>query len=406
MPGDGCRTSFIPGCCFGVDGVKIIFLANTDWYLFNFRLPLARALKAQGHEVLLISPHGDYGARLSEAGFRCVPFAMDRRSFNPFREILVLMRLVLLYRRERPTVVHHFTVKCVVYGALAAAFARIPLRINALAGLGYVFSNSSIKARLLRPLVRSLLSWSLNNTRSRLILQNPDDVKAFTLEAIVDESKVHLIRSSGVDTHRFQPTGGTNVLGQPTRVLLAARLLWDKGIAEYVQAARKLRGAGLPIRFLLAGAPDRGNPASLKQDELDAWAAEGVIEVLGHVDDMPAQLANTDIMVLPSYYGEGVPRSLIEAAACGLPIVTTDSQGCREVVTDGKNGFLIPVRDSEALAVAIQRLHENPVLRSELGADSRQRALAYFDERIVIEKTLAVYDELRSCFNQSRVFTK
>ena len=381
-------------------------MANTDWYLFNFRLPLARALKAQGHEVLLISPHGDYGARLSEAGFRWVPFAMDRRSVNPFREILVITRLALLYRRERPEVVHHFTVKCVVYGALAAAFARIPSRINALAGLGYVFSNNSIKAHLLRPLVRSLLRWSLNNFRSRLILQNPDDVKAFKLAAIVDESRVHLIKSSGVDTHRFQPTFDTNVLGQPTRVLLAARLLWDKGIAEYVQAARRLRGAGLAIRFLLAGAPDHGNPASLRQDELDAWATEGVIEVLGHVDNMPALLANTDIMVLPSYYGEGVPRSLIEAAACGLPIVTTDSHGCREVVTDGVNGFLIPVRNSEALAEAIQRLHENPEMRSELGAGSRQLALADFDERIIIEKTLAVYDELRSCLNLSGVLIK
>jgi glycosyltransferase involved in cell wall biosynthesis len=173
-------------------------------------------------------------------------------------------------------------------------------------------------------------------------------------------------------------------------------LLWDKGIAEYVQAARKLHGAGLPIRFQLAGALDHGNPASVRQEELDAWAAEGVIEALGHVDDMRAQLADTDIMVLPSYYGEGVPRSLIEAAACGLPIVTTDSQGCREVVTDGVDGLLIPVRNSEVLAGAIQRLHENPILRSELGAAARQRALAEFDERIVIEKTLAVYDDLLS----------
>ena len=354
----------------------------------------------------MISPHGDYGARLSEEGFRWVAFPMDRRSVNPFREILVITRLALFYLRERPDVVHHFTVKCVVYGAIAAAFARTPARINAVAGLGYVFSNNSIKARLLRPLVRGLLRWSLNNFQSRLILQNPDDVKAFTLEAIVNESRVHLIRSSGVDTHRFQPRVGSNGFSRSTRVLLAARLLWAKGIAEYVQAARKLRSAGLPIRFLLAGAPDYGNPESLRNDELDALEAEGVIEVLGHVDNIPALLANTDIMVLPSYYGEGVPRSLIEAAACGLPIVTTDSYGCREVVTNGVNGFLIPVRNSAALAEAIQRLHENPEMRRELGANSRQRALADFDEKIIIEKTLSVYDELQSCSNQSGVFIK
>ncbi len=316
------------------------------------------------------------------------------------------MRLALLYRRERPDVVHHFTIKCVIYGAVAAAFARVPARINAVAGLGYVFSNKSLKARLLRPLVSSFMRWSLNNARSRLILQNPDDVKAFTLAGIVDASKIHLIKSSGVDTQRFRPLGELSFPGQATRVLLAARLLWDKGIAEYVQAARKLHCAGLPIRFFLAGAPDHGNPSSVRRDELDAWAAEGVVEVLGHVDDMRELLDNTDIMVLPSYYGEGVPRSLIEAAACGLPIVTTDSQGCREVVTDGVDGLLIPARNFEALAGAIQRLHENPALRRELGGLARQRALAEFDECIVIEKTQSVYQDLLSGLNYAEDFLK
>ena len=382
--------------------LKIIFFANTDWYLFNFRLPLANALKALGHEVLLISPHGDYGAKLREAGFRWEPLSMERRSLNPFREILVLGHLVRLYQRERPDVVHHFTVKCVVYGAIAAVFARIPARINALAGLGYVFSNNLSKARLLRPMLSSLMRWSLNNTRSRLILQNSDDVKVLTMAGIVDPSRVRLIRSSGVDTDRFQPAVGEKVCQQSTRILLAARLLRDKGIPEYVQAARKLRGMGLPIRFLLAGTPDHGNPASVRQDEIDGWAAEGVIEVLGHVHDMREQFANTDIVVLPSYYGEGVPRSLIEAAACGLAIVTTDSQGCREVVTDGVDGLLIPVRNSDALAEAIKRLHEAPQLRRMLGVAARRRALSEFDERIVIGKTLAVYCELVRGFNVFR----
>ena len=380
--------------------MKIIFLANSDWYLFNFRLSLAKKIKSLGHEVLLVSPPGDFCEQFRGEGFRWEPLAMDRRSLNPFREMLVLMSLVLLYYRERPDVVHHFNAKCVIYGAISAICARIPARINALAGLGYVFSNNSIKARILRPIVRNLMRLSLNNKRSRLIMQNPDDVKTFALAEIIDSSRVHLIRSSGVNTDLFQPTGQEAPLDQPTRVLLAARLLRDKGIAEYVQAARKLRGDGLAIRFLLAGAPDHGNPTSVRQVEVDAWASEGVIEAIGHVDGMHEQLADTDIMVLPSYYGEGVPRSLIEAAACGLPIITTDSQGCREVVTDGVDGLLIPVRNSDALAGAIKRLHEDPQLRRKLGLAARQRALAEFDERIVIEKTLAVYEELLSGFNQ------
>jgi glycosyltransferase involved in cell wall biosynthesis len=177
-------------------------------------------------------------------------------------------------------------------------------------------------------------------------------------------------------------------------VLLAARLLWDKGIGEYVDAARQLRAAGLPIHFFLAGAPDPGNPDSVHQEELGAWAAEGLVQPLGHVADMRALFAKTDIVVLPSYYGEGVPRSLIEAAACALPMVTTNHPGCREVVTDGVDGLLVPVRDAGALAAAIRHLHDHPKWARQLGRAARAKALAESDERIVIERTLAVYQEL------------
>jgi glycosyltransferase involved in cell wall biosynthesis len=378
--------------------LKIIFFSNSDWYLFNFRLPLARALKAQGHEVLLISPQGDYGARLREEGFRWEPLTMDRRSLNPFSEIFVLMRLALLYRRERPDAVHHFTLKCVIYGSIASVFARIPARINAVAGMGYVFSSSALKARLLRPLVRGLMRLSLSNSRSRLILQNSDDLQAFTLANIVHASRIHMIKSSGVDTDRFKPGLIGAMSDQPTTVLLAARLLREKGINEFVESARKLRGNGLPIRFILAGAPDHGNPQSISQVEIDAYESEGFVEILGHVEDMRKLLAISDIVVLPSYYGEGVPRSLIEAAACGLPIVTTDSPGCREVVTHGVEGLLIPPRNSDALAEAIKFLHEDPQLRRKLGLAARQRAVTVFDQRIVIQKTLGVYGELITGF--------
>ena len=373
--------------------MKAILFANTEWYLFNFRLPLAERLRSQGFDVLLISPPGDYGKRLREAGFRWQPLPMNRRSLNPLRELGLLRHLVQLYRHEQPDVVHHFTIKCVVYGAIAAALARVPARVNAVTGLGYVFTNPALKARLLRPLVRGLLHRVLNNAYSRLILQNTSDVAAFTQAHIVDDRHIRLIKGSGVDTEHFQPTTEPVLSGPETRVLLASRLLWDKGIGEYVEAARALRAAGLPIRFLLAGAPDPGNPASIPQRQLEAWAAEGVVELLGQVEDMRAQFAQTDIVVLPSYR-EGLPKSLIEAAACGLPLVTTDVPGCREVMTDGIDGLIVPVRDSAALAAAIRRLHENSEWTRRLGQAARARALAEFDERIVIEKTLAVYQEL------------
>jgi glycosyltransferase involved in cell wall biosynthesis len=373
--------------------MKAILFANTEWYLYNFRLPLARALRACGFEVLLISPPGAYGERLRAEGFRWQPLPMDRRSLNPPRELGLLLHFTRLYRRERPDVVHHFTVKCVIYGTIAAALARVPARINAVAGLGYVFTNPALKARLLRPLVRGLMRWSMNQSRSRLILQNSDDVAAFTQARLADPRHIRLIKGSGVDTERFRPRAEPPPSDPPTRVLLAARLLWDKGIGEYVDAARRLRAMGLPIHFFLAGTPDPGNPASIPQAQLDAWMAEGLVELLGQVEDMPALWASVDIAALPSYR-EGLPKSLIEAAACGLPLITTDVPGCREVVTDGVEGLLVPVRDAGALAAAIRCLHDHPEWARQLGRAARAKTLAEFDERIVIERTLAVYQEL------------
>jgi glycosyltransferase involved in cell wall biosynthesis len=374
--------------------MKIILFANTEWYLFNFRLSLAKALQSQGHEVLLISPPGEYGARLQALGFRWQALPMDRKSLNPLQELRLLGHICQLYRHEQPALAHHFTIKCVVYGSIAALLARVPARVNAVAGMGYVFTNGALKARLLRPVVRGLMKLVLNGRGARLILQNSDDVSEFKQAGLARPELVRLVKGSGVDLSRFQPTGERAAAqGEPTRVVLAARLLWDKGIAEYIEAARQLRARGLPIRFLLAGAPDPGNPAAIAQSTLDSWAAEGLVELLGQVSDMAALFAGVQMVVLPSYR-EGLPKSLIEAAACALPLVTTDAPGCREVVTHEIDGLIVPVKDARALADAIERLHLDPALARQLGQAARVRALREFDERIVIRQTLAVYAEL------------
>lgn len=376
--------------------MKVVLFANTEWYLYNFRRSLALALRDAGHDLLLISPPGPYGEKLLALGLRWQPVAMDRSSLNPLREAALLWRLWRLFRCESPALVHGFTIKCAVYGALAARLAGVPARVNSVTGLGYVFTSEDLKARLLRPLVRGLLKLALGGRGERLILQNPDDVALFERAGLVDASQVRMIAGSGVDCLRFvartahqDDAAGT----RPLRVLLASRLLWDKGIAEYIVAARRLRGEGRAIRFLLAGAPDPGNPSGVPEDTVRAWQAEGVIQWLGHVEDMPGLLANVDLMVLPSYR-EGLPKSLIEAAACGLPLVTTDVPGCREVVIDEVDGLLVPPRDAESLANAIARLHDDPALAQRLGETARSKALAKFDECIVIERTLAVYREL------------
>jgi glycosyltransferase involved in cell wall biosynthesis len=408
--------------------MKVVLFANTEWYLYNFRRSLAAALREAGHEVLLVSPPGPYGEKLRDLGYRWLPAPMERRSLNPLRELALVWWLRQLFRRERVDLVHGFTIKSAVYGALAARLGGVPARVSSVAGLGYVFISDDTKARVLRPLVRMALRLTLGGRSARLILQNPDDVAMFRQARLVHPDAIRLIAGSGVDCERFAPVGGVDgvaegsaaaeadgershhpVAGRPAedsaaaqgprahaacfRVLLPARLLWDKGLAEYVEAARLLRAEGREVDFLLAGDPDPGNPASVPESTVRGWVEQGLVQWLGHVDDMPALFRAVDAVVLPSYR-EGLPKGLIEAAACGLPLVTTDVPGCREVVTHGVEGLLVPVRDAGALAAAIARLQDSPDLRASLGQAARARALAEYDERIVIQRTLAVYREL------------
>ena len=371
--------------------MKIILFANTEWYLWNFRRSLAVALRDAGHDVLLVSPDGPYGERLRSLGLRWQPLPMNRRSLNPLRESTLLLHLFRLFRREQPDVVHGFTIKCAVYGSLAARLAGVPARVNAVAGMGHVFISQSPKARMLRPMVRSLMKLALGGGNVRLILQNPDDVELFDRAGLVDAAQVRLIPGSGVDCSRFRPAAERHT-GPRLRVLLPARLLWDKGLAEYVHAARRLHAEGRAIDILLAGAPDPGNPVAVPETEVRAWVGEGVLQWLGHVDDMPGLLASVDVVALPSYR-EGLPKGLIEAAASGCALVATDVPGCREVVAHEIDGLLVPVRDGDALAEAIARLQDDPSLRERLAEAGRSKAVSRFDERIVVRDTMAVYRE-------------
>jgi len=319
---------------------------------------------------------------------------MQRTSLNPMRELFLLVWLWRLVRAEKPDLVHGFTIKCAIYGA---AIARLTgaARVSSVAGMGYVFISNEPKARALRPFVRLLLRLALGGTRARLILQNPDDVEFFHKAQLVAPHQIRLIPGSGVDCKRFLPPSApaSDRSDGPLKVVLAARMLWDKGIGEFVDAARRLLAEKRRLRFILAGDPDPGNPASIHEDTLRDWQSNGLVEWLGHVDDMPALLAGADIVVLPSYR-EGLPKSLIEAAACARPLITCDVPGCRHVVRDGVDGLLVPPRDAEALARAIRALQDDPARAARLAHSARLRALNEFDERVVIERTLGTYDEL------------
>lgn len=368
--------------------MKVILFANTDWYLYNFRLPLAEALRSQGHEVVLVSPDGKYSGRLKQAGFRWIALPLVRQRLNPFAELITILRLVQLYRRERPDVAHHFTVKCVMYGSIAARLAGIEGVVNALAGLGHVFSDHGAQARLLRIAIRRICKSFLRPTQ--VIFQNPEDHHAFLKSGLVDRDASHLIRGSGVDVERFKPHPNKNLSGK-LYVLLASRLLWAKGVAEYVEAARLVRRQIPEAVFLLAGEADPGNPASVPQEVIDEWKRQGDVEVLGHCEDMQSLLEKADVVTLPTYYGEGVPRILIEAAASGKPLVATAMPGCYEIVRHQLNGILIRPRDSRELARAIKEILPDDLCRARMGKYSRRLACEEFSQEQVINKTFQVY---------------
>ncbi|GLQ89885.1 glycosyltransferase family 4 protein [Dyella flagellata] len=378
--------------------MKFVFFANTDWYLYNFRLSTALRLRRDGHEVVMLSPPGPFGERFAAHGLRWVPLPMNRASLNPLREAATLYHLVAVLRQEQPDLLHNFTVKCAVYGAFAARFARIPAVVNAVAGMGYVFTSDKPKARMLRPLVKTLMRATLGSERSLLVLQNPDDATTFAHAGLIPPERIRVILSSGVNTNRFQPAKHSpEHRHERLRVLLAARLLWEKGIQEFVDAAALVQRWGRDVEFVLAGTPDPGNPHSVSAEQVRKWVDAGLVRWLGHVDDMPGLLSTVHVMALPSYYREGVPKSLIEGAASGLALITTDRPGCREVVTKhGFDGLRVEVRNARALAKCIVQLDEDRELLAQLGLRARQKALRDFDERIVIQKTVDVYRELLS----------
>jgi glycosyltransferase involved in cell wall biosynthesis len=370
--------------------MKIILFANTDWYLYNFRLALAKAILAQGHELVLLSPPGKYSERLKQAGFRWIPLPLERRRLNPLAELITIVRIAQIYHKERPDIVHHFTVKCVLYGSIAARLVGIKSVVNALAGLGHVFSHDGLRAKALRQIVKLVCRLTLRP--SEVIFQNPENHRAFLKLGLVNEESSHLIRGSGVDVERFKPCARQAADGE-RYVLLASRLLWAKGVSEYVEAARLVRQWHPEAVFLLAGETDPGNPGAIPQSVIDEWKRQGDVEVLGHCEDMRALIEKVDLVALPTYYGEGVPRILIEAAASGKPLVATDMPGCREIVRHGINGALVPVRDGKQLALAIRNILLDDERQYEMGKNSRLFACNEFSEDQVIDETFQVYQK-------------
>jgi glycosyltransferase involved in cell wall biosynthesis len=370
---------------------KILYLVTEDWYFCSHRLPIARAARDAGFEVVVVTRVREHGHRIEAERFRLVPLEQRRGALSPISDLLMLVRLIRIYLRERPDLVHHVALKPVLYGTFAARLAGVHRVVNAMGGLGYLFGVQSRRARWLGMLVRGTLRALHRSRRTHVIVQNPEDEALFRGTLGVSPQSVRLIRGSGVDIERFSPVPAPK---GPVTVALVSRMLWAKGVAEFVEAARCLRDRKVEVRMVLVGAPDLENPGTVPEAKLHAWGAEGVIEWWGRRDDVETVWAASHLCVLPSYYREGVPKALLEAAACGRPIITTDTPGCREIVRDGENGILVPPRDAAALADAIERLVRDPLLRARMGARGRRRVEEEFSEERVVEQTLALYRSL------------
>ena len=369
---------------------RILFLVTEDWYFRLHWIGLAQAARDAGFEVLLAMRVQEYGPEIRRQGFKLFPINLLRRSVNPIREFLAVVELARLYRAEKPDLVYHVAVKPILYGSIAARLAGIPFVMNVFAGLGYAYASEELRARLLRLFLKFGLSAACRSAGSIAVFQNDEDQAELVRDYIVRQSQTRIIRGTGVDTDRFRPTSGESP--EPI-ILLPCRMLWDKGVGEFVEAARLVGRMKFRVRFVLVGRCDEDNPASIQSEQLHQWQEEGVIEWWGHRSDMPAVFGNAAVVVLPSYR-EGLPVSLLEAGACGKPIIATDVPGCREVVRHRVNGLLIPPRNAIALADAIVLLLENPELRHELGRRGREIVVKEFSSTIVIRQTLALYHEL------------
>ena len=370
---------------------KLLFFVTEDWYFASHRLPLAAAAVKEGYEVVLVTRVDRHLEEITRHGIRVIPTNMSRSGLSPLKEMASLSELRRIYKAERPDIVHHVALKPVIYGSLIARSLGITGVVNALGGLGYVYSSKRLKARLLRPGISQALKLALGGRNTHVILQNTDNKDQLVREGFTKKQNIHLIRGAGVDVTEYEKSPPPES-AEPL-VILPARLLRDKGIEEFIQAAILLKARGIKARFALVGKPDNANPNSVPEAKIECWAKEKIIEYWGWRDDMSKVLAQAAIVCLPSY-AEGLPKSLLEAAASSRAIVTTDIPGCREIVQHGVNGWLVPSCDIPALTSALEEAINNPDLCAKYGTEGRRMVKSDFSLDYVIAETLGIYHKV------------
>ncbi len=347
---------------------KLLFTVTEDWAFCSHRLPTAFAARDAGYDVVVTARMRKHRDQIEALGFRTVEWAIKRESQNPLSELAALLDLIRIYRSERPDVSYHVALKSIMYGAIAARVCGVGASVNLFSGLGVVFISNSFRFRVIRTLVTPLLRWAMKPSNVRLQVQNADDRAVLNGLGVGTPDRTDLVPGSGLDLENFPETAEPHA--DTPMAMLVARMLWDKGIGELVEASRLLKARGVQLRIVLVGNPDPANPASISEAQLKAWAGEGLIEWWGRREDVAEILKQSHIAVLPSYR-EGMPRSLLEAAAIGRPMVAFDAVGCRDLIRDGENGFLVPFKDAVALADAMQKLVDDGDLRRRMGHQAR-----------------------------------
>jgi len=367
--------------------MKIILFANTDWFLYNYNLSLARFLREKGHEVVLLSPNGSYVNYLEKDGFQWHEFTLSRKGMNPFTEIKTIQRLRTVMKDIQPDVMHNFTLKCVLYGSLARKKKQVKI-INTITGLGYLFINHGTVANIVRSFLIPILRYALRGTK--VIFLNETDRNYYLQHHIVKLEQAFIINGSGVDVEKFQPDKQGKYGGKAQNIIFPARLLKDKGIYELIEAARITRKAHPEVVFALVGSIDEGNPSSITNEELDSWQKEGIVEWWGWQHDMVKVYHQAFIVCLPSYR-EGLATSLLEAAACGVPIIATDVPGCKEIVRHNETGYLVPAHNAQELARSIIYAIEHPDLLAEMGRKGRKLIIQSYSQDRINTNTYTFY---------------
>ena len=373
--------------------MKLIIVVNELRFFLSHRLPIALAARDAGYEVHIASRSGtiDEVEQLNQELLQFHPISFHRSSMGLWQELETLRELRRLYKEIQPDIVHHVTIKPVLYGTLVARWVGGIQILNAISGLGYFFIAQGWKSSIRKTLLLWVYRAILHSKKVWILFQNPDDQALFAQYKIIYQEHVFKIKGSGVDLQQF---ACSSIPKGRIKIILVARMLWDKGVGEFVDSATALKQQGLDADFILVGSVDLGNPESISAEQLEEWNRLGAVKWLGERVDISQLLAESHIAVLPSYR-EGLPKSLIEAAAVGRPIVTTDVPGCREVVKDGENGFLVPAKDAKKLAEGIQKLINNPKLLTSMGKKSRLMAEQEFSIHQIVEQTLKLYKTLK-----------